>query len=136
MNILHKIAKPCGIAGGIWGILCSLLLLILVSVGTESTTTINNPAGHQTAFPNAVFSISYAAYTLIFTGLMGILGIIGIALSLRRPRAGIISIWISAGVMAAASLFIVPIAFAPSAVLLILAGIGLTRNQHIQPIGG
>ena len=31
VNIIHKIAKPCGIAGGIWGLLAPTVVLLPIT---------------------------------------------------------------------------------------------------------
>ena len=107
MNILHKIAKPCGILGGIWGILASLLALLLMMYKLETTII------------------------LISTGVMGVLGILGIVLSGKRFRLGIVLIWVSAIAILAGGLLSGPYFFLPASILLIIAAIGLSRSSEL-----
>jgi hypothetical protein len=133
MNFLHKIARPCGIAGGIWGILGSMLLLTLMGASSQGMTTITTLSNNQ-----SITTISrthwfyYDISLLIFTGLMGVMGIAGIILSKGRHHSGMILVCLSAIAMLIVSVLIIPPFLIPAAVLLVLAAIGLARSPKTE----
>ena len=101
MSIMRRVALPCGIAGGIWGLLAPILVLL--------------PVGDALPF-------------LGFISLMGLLGLLAIVLHKKKSRLGRVFIWISASAMLAVSLlgiFSLGLYFLPTSALLLVAAFGL-----------
>src|ERR1039457_7257913 len=101
MNLIRKIAKPCGILGGIWGIAVSLLGLLLMPAATVT------------------------AAILIFIFLLGALSIWGTLFSQRRFRLAVILLWASGIAYLPVGIITGPWIFLPASLLLIIAAIGL-----------
>lgn len=127
MNIMHKMARPCGIAGGIWGLLAPILVLLPITVrGTVSPAT----GGKEREMVSMVEAgvAGSALRVLSFIALMGLLGLLAIVLSRREYKLGRIFIWISALAMLVVSLlsiFSLGLFFLPASILLILAAVGM-----------
>ena len=127
MSIMRRVAFPCGIAGGVWGLLAPVLALL--PIGVRSTVPPNGGAGEEEMV--SLLEIGAALDALPFLGfisLMGVLGLLAIVLSKRRPRIGKPFLWTSAVVMLLVSLlgiFSVGLFFLPSSLLLLVAAISL-----------
>ena len=95
MNVIRRIAVPCGVVGGIWAVLLSILLSLIIPTRMVTTTTIE---GQTWGFTIAVAeSWAWAILTIIILmALMGLLGLLAMILSKRNPRLSGIFIWISA----------------------------------------
>lgn len=132
MRAIHKIARPCGIAGGIWGLLAPLLVFAPLTckgatppitgeqVGREMETKM--VSWYEMGMAREVLPI------LSFIALIGLLGLLAIVLHKRRPHLGRIFMWISASAMLVFSLisiFSLGLFFLPASILLIMAAIGL-----------
>ena len=125
---MRRVALPCGIAGGVWGLLAPVLVLL--------------PIGEQVAVPPVIGGVGEeemvsmveagvagdALPILSFISLMGVLGLLAIVLSKRRPRLGKLFLWTSAVAMLVVSLlgiFSIGLFFLPASALLVVAAIGL-----------
>ena len=125
---MRRVALPCGIAGGVWGLLAPVLVLL--------------PIGEQVAVPPVIGGVGEeemvsmveagvagdALPILSFIALMGVLGLLAIVLSKRKPRLGKPFLWTSAVAMLAVSLvsiFSIGLFFLPASALLLVAAIGL-----------
>ncbi len=111
---MHRVALPCGIVGGVWGLLAPLLVLLPLSSRKVSLLEMG--------------MAGLALPILSFIALMGVLGLLAIALSKRRPRIGKPLLWTGAAAMLAASLvsiFELGLFSLPASVLLLVAAIGL-----------
>jgi len=116
MKTLNRIAKPCGIVGGVWGILAPILMLF------------SSP-------PWAFVRIWWYLPILSFVILMGVLALVAIVLSKRRLHLGRIFIWVSALAVLVVSflgLFTWGLFFLPASILLILAAIGIRKREEPQ----
>jgi len=136
MNIIRKIAKPCGIAGGIWALLAPVLVFVPIyarGVTPPIGAVQQEPEVEMISMVEAGVAGS-ALPVLSFIALMGLLGLLAIVLSKQRPGLGRIFMWISASAMLAVSLvgiFSIGLFFIPASILLILAAIGMRRGEEI-----
>jgi hypothetical protein len=125
---MRRAALPCGIAGGVWGLLAPVVVLLPIyrvgvtppfpgGVGEESMVSMVEAGTAGDALP-----------ILSFIALMGALGLLAMVLSKRGLRLGRIFVWVSALAMLAVSLvsiFSIGLFFLPAAALLLVAAIGL-----------
>jgi len=125
---MRRAALPCGVAGGVWGLLAPVVVLVPVSkvgvtppfpggVGEESMVSMVGAGTAGDALP-----------ILSFIALMGVLGLVAIVLRKKKPRLGRVFIWVSAIAVLAASLagiFSIGLFFLPAAALLLVAAIVL-----------
>ena len=144
MNVIRKIAKPCGIAGGIWGLLAPILVLLPITERGITPPVTVVPGYEVSVMRRLVLGLGKEMVSMIeagvagdilpilsFIALMGLLGLLAIVLSKQRPGLGKIFLWISASAMLAVSLFgfsSLGLLFLPASILLMLAAIGL-REQ-------
>ena len=120
MKAIRKIALPCGILGGIWGLLAPILVAFL------------SPAW-------AFEKIWWYPALLSFVVLMGVLALVAIVLSKRRLHLGRIFIWVSALAVLVVSflgLFTWGLFFLPASILLILAAIGVREGTGSPGLSG
>lgn len=135
MNIIRKIARPCGIAGGVWGLLAPVLVLLPISA-RGATPPIGAPQQEPEIEMISMVEAGVAGNALpvlSFIALMGLLGLLAIVLSKQRPGLGRIFLWVSASAILAVSLvviFSIGLFFIPASILLILAAIGI-RGERI-----
>jgi Tol biopolymer transport system component len=122
MKTIGRMAKPCGIAGGVWAVLLPILLTLIIPARTFATSVVE--------------SWSWGILVIItFMALMGLLGLLSIILNKGNPRLSRIFIWVSALVMLVISLVStismvsVGIILLPAAILLILAAIGMRKQM-------
>jgi hypothetical protein len=140
MKTLSRIAKPCGIAGGVWGVLLAIILSLIAPIRMV-TNVITFPDPGQRA-TETIESIAWGTVTVIVIMLLlGILGLLGLILSRRITRTSRIFIWISSLGMLVLSLalmfvFISPsgLILLPAAILLILAAIGMGKKEEALPV--
>jgi len=127
MSIMRRVALPCGIAGGVWGILAPVLVLLPVTVGV--TPPVTGGVGEKEMVSMVEAGTAGDALPILsFISLMGVLGLLAIVLSKRSPRMGKPFLWTSAVAMLLVSLlgiFSVGLFFLPASVLLLVAAIGL-----------
>jgi len=128
MSIVRRVALPCGIAGGVWGILAPLL--VLLPIGTRGAVSpITGEQGEEEMVSMLEMGAALDALPFLgFIALMGALGLLAIVLSKRSPRLGKSFLWASAIAMLAGSflgIFSVGLFFLPASVLLLVAAFGL-----------
>ena len=144
MNVIRKIAKPCGIAGGIWGLLAPILVLLPITERGITPPVTVVPGYEVSVIRKVVLGLGREMVSmaeagvagdilpiLSFIALMGLLGLLAIVLHKRKFRLGKLFIWISALAILAVSLFgfsSLGMIFLPAGILLMLAAIGL-REQ-------
>ena len=124
---MRRVALPCGIAGGVWGLLAPILVLLPVTVQATPPVTGGVVEEEMVSMVEAG-TAGDALPVLSFIALMGLLGLLAIVLSKRSPRLGKPFLWTSAVAMLAASLlgiFSIGLFFLPASVLLLVAAIGL-----------
>jgi Ca2+/Na+ antiporter len=139
MKTLNRIAKPCGIAGGVWGVLFAVILSLLAPTRMVTSEISMEPDQYVT---NTIESIAWGTVAIIIIMLLlGILGLLGLILSRRITRTSRIFIWISSLGMLVLSLalmfvFISPsgLILLPAAILLILAAIGMGKKEEALPV--
>ncbi len=127
MNVIRRIALPCGIAGGIWGLLAPILVLLPTGMQAQVPPTTGEDKRGLVSMVEAG-TAGDALPILSFIAVMGILGLLAIVLSRRRLHMGRIFVWISAVAMLAISLvsiFSLGLFFLPASILLIVSAIGL-----------
>jgi len=137
MKILRRIAKPCGIAGGVWAILFAIVLSVIAPIRMV-TNVITFPDPGQRA-TETIESIAWGTVTIIVIMLfLGILGFVGLMLSQRNPRLNRIFKWVSSLGMLVLSLalmffFLSPagLVLFPAAILLMLAAIGMRETRRV-----
>ena len=128
MSIMRRVALPCGIVGGVWGLLAPVVVLLPIS-GRGAVPPITGGVVEEEMV--SMLEVGAALDALPFLGfisLMGVLGLLAIVLSKRSPRMGKPLLWTSAVAMLMASLFGIfslGLFFLPASVLLLVAAIGL-----------
>ena len=140
MNTLNRIAKPCGIVGGIWAILLAIILSVIAPIRMVTNVITFPDPGQRTT--ETIESIAWGTVTiLVIMSLLGILGLVGLILSQRNPRLNHISKWVSSLGMLVLSLalmffFLSPsgLILLPAAILLILAAIGIGRKAEAPAV--
>ena len=130
---MRRAALPCGIAGGVWGLLAPVVVLLPIyrvgvtppfpgGIGEESMVSMVEAGTAGDALP-----------ILSFIALMGALGLLAMVLSKRGLRLERIFVWVSALAMLAVSLvsiFSIGLFFLPAAALLLVAAIGLKGESE------
>ncbi|NQT31394.1 MAG: hypothetical protein HQ588_03590 [Deltaproteobacteria bacterium] len=130
---MRRAALPCGIAGGVWGLLAPVVVLLPIyrvgvtppfpgGIGEESMVSMVEAGTAGDALP-----------ILSFIALMGAPGLLAMVLSKRRLRLGRIFVWVSALAMLAVSLagiFSIGLFSLPAAALLLVAAIGLKGESE------
>ena len=135
MKTLRRIAKPCGIVGGVWAVLLAIILSLLAPTRMVTRGIAMAPGQYVT---NTIESIAWGTVTtIVITILLGILGLLALILARKIPRASRIFIWISSLgmlVLSLALMFILTIPsgliLLPAAILLILAAIGMGKKEE------
>ena len=117
MSIMRKIALPCGIVGGAWGILAPVVVPVMVLLMDEEeiSSLMGIPIG--------------VLLWLGFVVLMGVLGLLAIVLSKRSHKLGKPLLWASAVAILLVSFVDIAIGlfFLPASILLLVAAIGLKK---------
>ena len=137
MKTLNRIAKPCGIAGGVWAILLAIILSVIAPIRMVTNVITFPDPGQRAA--ETIESIAWGTVTIIVIMLLlGILGLVGLMLSQRNPRLNRIFKWVSSLGMLVLSLalkfiFLSPsgLILFPAAILLILAAIGMRKTGRV-----
>ena len=132
MSAMRKVAVPCGIAGGVWGLLAPLL--VLLSIYTRGAVPpVTGGVGEQEMVSMVEAGTAGDALPILsFISLMGILGLLAIMLSKRKPRLGKPFLWTSAVAMLAVSIlsiFSIGLLFLPASALLLVAAFGLNGES-------
>lgn len=128
MNVIRRIAVPCGVVGGIWGLLAPILVLVPITARRITPPFTGEQGGSEMVSMVEAGTAGDALPILSFIALMGLLGLLAIVLHKRRPYLGRIFIWVSASAMFVVSLvsiFSLGLFFLPPSILLILAAMGL-----------
>ena len=131
MNVIRRIALPCGTVGGIWGLLAPILVLLPIAVRGEVSpaTGEQGERGESEMVSMVEAGVAGDALPILsFIALMGLLGLLAIVLHKRRPYLGRIFIWVSALailVVSLASIFSLGLFFLPASILLIVSAIGM-----------
>jgi hypothetical protein len=128
MGTVGKVAVPCGIVGGVWGLLAPLLVLLPIDVGS-AVPPVGGGAGEQGMASMVEAGVAVDALPVLsFISLLGILGLLAIVLRRRKPRLGRVFIWVSAVAMLALSILSIlsiGLLFLPASALLLVAAFGL-----------
>jgi len=125
---MRRVAVPCGIAGGVWGLLAPVLVLLPICAQVAVPPVTGGVVEEEMVSMVEAGTAGDALPILSFISLMGVLGLLAIVLSKRKPRLGKPFLWTSAVAMLAVSLlgiFGVGLFFLPASVLLLVAAIGL-----------
>ncbi len=128
MNVIRRIALPCGVVGGIWGLLAPILVLLPITM-RGVTPPFTGEQGESEMVSMVEAGVAGDALPILsFIALMGVLGLLAIVLSKRRLHLGRIFVWVSALAMLVVSLvsiFSLGLFFIPASILLMLAALGL-----------
>ena len=128
MGIMRRVALPCGIVGGVWGILAPILVLLPIATRV-AVSPVTGGVGEKEMVSMVEAGVAGDALPILsFISLTGVLGLLAIVLSKRRPRIGKPFLWTSAVAMLAVSLvslFSLGLFFLPASALLLVAAIGL-----------
>jgi len=147
MKKLNRITKPCGIVGGIWGLLAPILVLLSVA-SRGITPPITVVPGHEVSvLRRPVLSLSKDMVSMVEAGtagdalpilstiaMMGLLGLLAILVIRKHPHLEVAFLWVSALGMLIASLlsiFSLGLYFLPASVLLLLAAIGMEKKEEV-----
>ena len=144
---MRGVILPCGIVGGVWGLLAPVL--VLLPIGAQvAVPPVTGGVGEEETVQEMVSMVEAgtagdALPILSFIALMGVLGLLAIVLSKKRLHLGRIFVWISALAILAVSLlgiFSIGLFFLLASALLLVAAIGLKRESKrgeaslIQPL--
>jgi len=140
MKKLNRITKPCGIVGGIWGLLAPILVLLSVA-SRGITPPITVVPGHEVSVLRRDMVSMVEAGTagdalpiLSTIAMMGLLGLLAILVIRKHPHLEVAFLWVSALGMLIASLlsiFSLGLYFLPASVLLLLAAIGMEKKEEV-----
>ena len=125
---MGRAALPCGIAGGVWGLLAPALVLLPIGVRVAVPPVTGGVGEGEMVSMVEAGTAGDALPLLGFISLMGVLGLLAILLSKRRSRLGKSFLWTSAVAMLLVSLlsiFSIGLFFLPTSALLLVAAIGL-----------
>jgi len=125
---MGRVALPCGIAGGVWGLLAPILVLLPIGVQGAALPVTGGVGGTEMVSMVEAGVAGDALPFLGFISLMGVLGLLAIVLSRRKPHLGKPFLWTSAIAMLLASLlsiFSIGLFFLPASALLLVAAFGL-----------
>jgi len=135
VKTLNKIAKPCGIAGGVWAMLVALLVSLLTP-GYAVVTAISRDETGQIL--SSVTEKSFASGNLpllIFSGVTAVIGILALVsvLALKnKPRLRNTLMWVSIAGIIVWGIFTVLISLLiPAVILLVLAAIGMEKKEEV-----
>ena len=119
MSIMRRVALPCGIVGGVWGILAPVVVPVIVLLMAKEKVS------SLMGIPSVVL------LWLSFVVLMGVLGLLALVLIKRNYKLGEPLLWVSAVAILLTSLIDTAIGlfFLPASILLLVAAIGLKRGQ-------
>ena len=125
---MRRVALPCGVVGGVWGLLAPILVLVpITSRATVSPITGGVGDREMVSMVGAGTALDALSF-LGFISLMGVLGLLAIVLRKRRLRIGKPFLWTSAVAMLLVSLlgiFSLGLFSLPASVLLLVAAFGL-----------
>ena len=128
MSVMRRVALPCGIVGGVWGLLAPILVLLPITA-RAAVSPITGGVGDREMVSMVEAGTALDALPFLgFISLMGVLGLLAIVLRKRRPRIGKPFLWTSAVAMLLVSLlgiFSLGLFFLPASVLLLVATFGL-----------
>lgn len=119
MGFLRRVALPCGVAGGTWGVLAPIVFPVTVLlVGEEEISSLSGMA------------VAVRLW-LSFVSLMGALAILAVIWIRRNNKLGKPLLWTCAIAILLASFVDIAIGlfFLPAAVLLAVAAFGLFREE-------
>ena len=128
MSTVGKVAVPCGIAGGVWGLLAPLLVFLPVYTRGITPPFPGGVGEEKMVSMVEVGTAGDALPVLSFISLMGILGLLAIGLSKRKSRLVKPFLWMSAVAMLAVniiSILSIGLLFLPASALLLVTAIGL-----------
>ncbi|MFQ5997059.1 MAG: hypothetical protein ACE5KP_05485 [Dehalococcoidales bacterium] len=116
---MRRVALPCGILGGVWGILAPIVVPVVILLTDEEELSLLK------GIPGAFL------VWLGFIVLMGALGILAIILNKRSHKLGKPLLWASAVAILLVSFVDIAIGlfFLPASVLLLMAAIGLKKEE-------
>ena len=125
---MRRVVLPCGIVGGVWGLLAPILVLLpITALAAVNPITGGVEDREMVSMVEAGTALDALPF-LGFISLMGVLGLLAIVLRKRRPRIGKPFLWTSAVAMLLVSLlgiFSLGLFFLPASVLLLVATFGL-----------
>jgi hypothetical protein len=139
MKTINRVAKPCGIVGGIWAVLLSIILTLIFPARTFTQKIIE---GQSWTFRTSVAeSWAWGVLTIIILmALMGLLGLLAVILTRRIYQLSRIFIWVSAlatlliSLVSMVTMASVGIILLPATILLILAAIGMGKKEEAVPV--
>jgi len=136
METLKRTAKPCGIVGGVWGLLAPIMVLLPIT-GRSATPPVTG-GSVKTEMVSMVEAGTAGDSLTVLSALavMGLFGLLTILVIRRHPHLKVAFLWVSALVMLILSLlsiFSVGLYFLPASVLLLLAAIGMRKKEEAMP---
>jgi len=128
MNILRKIALPCGIAGSVCTILLSVFVYMAATMTWTPTAILRDQTGQVISSEIGEALTNNNLLLLIVasvTAMMGVLTLIAILSLKKRPKLRNVLIWVSIAFILTFGLLSVGFIILPVVILLILAAIGM-----------
>ena len=137
MRIIQKIAKPCGIIGGGWGIVVTLTSLMFLTVRSPTTSVVFDKTGKEISRTVTVTPNNVEIYLLMLAGLAGLSVILAMTLIKRQSGFKVVLLWLSALTILLISLILLPLSifYSLAVILLIIAAVGcsvLRRNTQVN----
>ena len=128
MNVIRKIAVPCGIIGGVCTVLLSVFVFLVTPTQIGTTAVMRDETGQVlTSVTEKTFASGNLPF-LIFTGIttaMGVLALVAVLSLKRRPQLRSVLMWVSVSTILTFGIFSLGLILLPASILLMLAAIGL-----------
>jgi len=136
MKTLNRIARPCGIVGGVWGLLAPVMVLLpIASRGATPPVTGGLVKTEMVSMVEAG-TAGDALPVLSAIAVMGLLGLLAILVIRKHHYVAAILLWIVAVdmlILSLLSIFSLGLYFLPASVLLLLAAIGMGKKEEATP---
>ena len=137
MNTIRKIAKPCGIVGGVGTMLLSLLVFLFTPAHTTVTAISRDETGQILSSVTEKSFASGNLLLLIFTGVtavMGLLALVSVLALKNKNKLRNVLMWVSVAGIIICGLFSLGLLLLPAAILLILAAVGMKETAPFQEV--
>lgn len=135
---MKNVARICGIIGGVWVILLSLLMFLSTPTHTTVTAITRDETGQVLTSMAEKSLVEGSLQLLIFSGVtlvMGVLAMVSVMGLKNRPGLRSILIWVSVAGIIVCGTFSMGLFLVPADILLILAAIGIMRAES-KPLQG
>jgi len=133
VNVIRRIALPCGIVGGVWGLLAPVMVLLPI-VGRGATPPVGGGQVKMEMVSMVEAGTAGDALPILSAiAVMGLLGLLAVLLTRGHPYLAAILLWIVAVdmlILSLLSIFSVGLYFLLASILLLLAAIGMRKEEE------